>query len=1671
MAEALKQKKPDEEKNVIEQAVGVVDKVTPDPAIITAAPGKAAERGGIFDIDPRPGATGEVGDIAGQDETYGGALTPEGTLGPSMKESREQQQRGLTIDEFKTAIERGQITSLPNVTQAKLLSFVKESKNLDESPETRQYFENQLLDFLDEYTYQQSKADSQVIVEFEREGKFAPTEEAYESPNLMSAQELKYAAKSEIRKSVAGKFANVPLNQDLLPEDFTLLEQIVVDRVSTNSMINVIEEKLYRNLGVEGLDFAGDALFSWVPSAAASGFGWVGGNIANVPQAVLNSAFGTQYETRYVELSEMWRAAKPYRDAVEKTWAQTLSDDFGLRTTQQTLQEIIREELTARLADDPERLDRLLNIEVQNADGSTAKIARPLVNESVASDVVSSVVRTLSTSERVGVSAIDTLLVLFGSGKARKASDKEYVESLRKKVDGYINAGDDFGERLGSMSFGEQLLALESDKKIKKFNRGRVERTLAFEAAEAGTQRIADDIVKLQNELDRRRVMDGKTVPSDRLGSYRKGQRYSFDNDLEVPKLLADIETMKRRANVARLRMHGSPILKSTLVEGLPLTAAQVASGYFMAPALGGDVFAAEGIGALIYLSVGRPTLKGIGYGFARANAATGNMAQEAGVVLETAASLVAYPFAKMAGAEKPTELFTGILTDRDLREYRKLIKQAKGRNLTFAELRALKYLKTVNNSLDDESRKMVRESMEAYEDLQMKIVGAFDPKEQEDVRKAFSETFAEMSDLGWMRSASALSMGSVSAMAVQGEQGIREASNLAVMQKDRLNAATLSVKKLRQMLADNKNIDPENGQVLEDYMKTLEATIVRFQDDFDLQMEDMDRTVVNLIETSLSDPSQDVKANTITALTSLGVDVKRIIDPELDVVAAQKALSDKAREALQERSRVLKETRLLRQADVSQRSRDAERVLMTFTADTREQARAPLRALDKKALADGVTVNVSGMITDLLAFTKDPTTGAPITPDSFRDFFSADSQFFKGQMGQKVFGVFNEMAKRSIRGTLSPETYDAFMNNEIIEMSRKAGLDVEKGQLLQATELDVALHLMEKGDFRGFQAAPGEVMEVYAAFRDYAVSLKDPKLSRAYKQYATNVRNLVKNNVGDYYNEWQAGADHYKVQWFDRFQRMEGPATKTLRSQKFGKLGPRPVDEAEPYEDVLDDLADVEDGVFARLLDYGYGNVEPGTMLLPLIGQIRSAMKGDATDLTKLDSQARRLFGEFADKDMQGNLYFDFSNPASKKRYDLLQSTLQEFIYDGWAREVTRKLDTAAKRSRRTPGLARDIRETGGLNMQDKLPSLENVEDVESAFNIRIINGPNNVNPGIDGAVVHSMLDLEGMVSESRSLQNLFEQDDDALAVGKRAANRIVTEIERQTKTVTGLADPKRNEVNRAIAEAAGVGRNSVSFVQRYFETGTADDLQTLALDVRLRLTGGDPNITTVTLRGREVPIEKAINDGIATLLLDGLMKKGGVVPMGGDKEVREAFVQPEALYKIMSGPAYEQVESILGPDHASFLRDVSQYFMMKSKAPMGQYDPKINNLVAEFGVNKLISRAFNLRRGMVSPQYVAAELSVALATQAGIDIMKLAASEKEGAKFMSQFLNYPENMTRAEIEMGADLIVNFVITEFASLGLDAKDYLGQIDQDLLAEATDDALEALKLKEKEGDS
>jgi len=94
------------------------------------------------------------------------------------------------------------------------------------------------------------------------------------------------------------------------------------------------------------------------------------------------------------------------------------------------------------------------------------------------------------------------------------------------------------------------------------------------------------------------------------------------------------------------------------------------------------------------------------------------------------------------------------------------------------------------------------------------------------------------------------------------------------------------------------------------------------------------------------------------------------------------------------------------------------------------------------------------------------------------------------------------------------------------------------------------------------------------------------------------------------------------------------------------------------------------------------------------------------------------------------------------------------------------------------------------------------------------------------------------------------------------------------------------------------------------------------------------------------------------------------------------------------------------------------------------------IVGLVNKMGTNQLISRSFNLARGMVSPQYVAAEFGVSLASHAGMDMMKLAAGNEDAADLILKMMKYPKDMTKADVATFDSLVTEFVISELGALG-----------------------------------
>jgi len=193
----------------------------------------------------------------------------------------------------------------------------------------------------------------------------------------------------------------------------------------------------------------------------------------------------------------------------------------------------------------------------------------------------------------------------------------------------------------------------------------------------------------------------------------------------------------------------------------------------------------------------------------------------------------------------------------------------------------------------------------------------------------------------------------------------------------------------------------------------------------------------------------------------------------------------------------------------------------------------------------------------------------------------------------------------------------------------------------------------------------------------------------------------------------------------------------------------------------------------------------------------------------------------------------------------------------------------------------------------------------------------------------------------------------------------------------------------------------------------------------------------------------KEVFNNGVLYMATNGLFARGGqgiipgetVLDFYGIKKPIRGFDNPQNITKDLRTENIKEIfEEFLGIDHRRYLDDISD-LLAKEKAASMNVD-KINGILRPMGDNEIISRAFNLARGMVSPTYVGAEIALRIASGAGVDMVRMAAGSKEASRLMAKMLKYPEKLNKVELGRMSILIQDFLLTELANMGKTIPDY-----------------------------
>lgn len=1580
--------------------------------------GEAFQRSGVTGVDPESRTGADVEYAPGQ------------TLEASMTESLEAQRADTDFDTFASMIETGAIQGIGNTPIEEFQAALKVSRDDTKNESIRNRATQFLTGAMNVYNAGKPRTGLTAF----GSTTFQPTPGAVEAaeegdPALLKAQGKQYGMERVLFGAVSGNLNLAGLD----PKDARAVEEEMIATITTNELFSVVQTRVDEGLISGTAFFVGDAIFDYIPYGIATLLEYGARGIYGGGQEF----FGVERTAQPKSMSDIWKENEPLRMAWRDSYRAAITDPIGLQMLNETMNDVLVDRLERRFADDPEKLEEILRPTLRGADneplltpdGRVMRGRRDFVSQDAAAQILTAATENLTEAEQFFASAVDTGIALYGVTKGKLKLSQRELAKAREKVDEVVERGsaDDatefdvyLADRIRELPLNQQISELASMDRLDNVNVLAVTNALEVESAVAGTQRIVDKVKELDREILR---INKSGTPREKLTI----------GDLEAQK-----RTLKQQYWGSRVKLHGMPVMRTTALGGAPLAAAQYFSGEYATEMFGGDRMAAEGMGALMYLVAGRPILKFSSWGLASVNYKLGN---PAGIVTEAAEDFIGTAANAMSLGAVRSDFLTGAFTDRDINAYIRQLEKEGGRRITFKERKGLEYVKKLASVLDDDSRQMVVKSIERYTTLREDIVNMLPANKQVEGEKLFEESFAIMSNLGWMRSAAMLSTSKVNIGDLSKAEGTREARAAEAMNRKAIEQANFTIRNLEDLMRKNV-VDPQDRARISDYIETLRRTVNRAEIDNEKNAANLRDQIEQTIIAGVSDPDIEVNSRVLDDLIDLGYDVSQGIEQDLTEGAYYARARGYVNEALMARSEALKARRGTRET-FGETSKNMEVVMMNHIDDSRDTASAGFRRLDEAA--GGTTINIGDMVLELYDLMEGMQFGDTRNPARLQNFFSSKSELFRGRMGKRAQTVFENMANRAM-SALSPEAVDnliALHRTEVDENGNRLETFLGTNANLQ----DIIAYKLSRGEFNAFQATPKEVMDMVSVFHDYAISLKDPALARQYYNYADRAAEIVGQQAPEFQKQWQAAADTYKVQWFDKFFRQDGPVAKLRASQKAGAFGTKEQREARRAA-ARDE--EVTDTLFGEMFMYGYGTTDPQTFLNPLVRRMERALRpgATATDLEEFDSVARRLVAELADRDETGKAFFDATNPESMRRLGALQATLGEFMYDAWASKVVKNLDdTTPFRVGAVSGEARQktytrkqefdrMQETGGYKM-DPI-DMRGVTFLEEAFTVELrgTGRPKEV----------KILDLEGMVSEQRSIESLIEKDE---SYAKQAISALESFAKRVDDGASAVELEKRMDTESlALVRRATRIEDGAAFVSEYLTKGAgAKSIETLKEEVRLRLQGGDPSKTKINVKGTELDIDDAVDRGVKLLLLDGLQSVGKLKAQTG--QVQRAFGEesfavtyeaPEELFEMLSNPqSFAFVSDILGKKHAQYIKDITEYMVMRSQHE--KIDPRLEGIVRGFGVNQLISRAFNIRRGMVSPQYVAAEVAVSIASQAGMDMMKFAANDEQAARLMRKFIEFPDDMTKAELDTFSSQIVTFVVTEGGYIGLNFDD------------------------------
>lgn len=1285
-------------------------------------------------------------------------------------------------------------------------------------------------------------------------------------------------------------------------------------------------------------------------------------------------------------VSEAWAESAEDRTKAAQEWKDWVGDNLNLKLLSDTINETIHQTLKIKLDKNEIDLDTYKALTESDIIGKDGKpLKKQLVSEEQAQSFLMESIDQLNTGQRF-------LKLFMGNftgigGLTAKGSMKATSElaDLRKKVN--TSSG---SAQISRIAKGKGKFEFKSV--VEKANEIRREGEEIYLNHKLIGQALRKEQIK--------EVFSKMKARRDRLFKELKVlERQGKKGTLEWKKKNNEYQSIKGKVFRNVWSGRTKPVFREAVLLTTPATVVQWA---FTETLSGGDnpimdFYGAQGVGAAFHL------ITSLRFGGKKATAESPGM--QGTSLQDVVYNIAAWPIRQLKdGTSSWMDVVAlgripgvNILRSRDLADYNKMVEQARGYRLTIKERRAAQYVMELRAILPEKRVKQLLKNIKDQTELEEEIIKQFPRDDQNEIREIITAPFAQASGLIWLKSAYAMAGSSgITAKDLKNFKKYEDMQVIADFKKEQIKFTERAIENLKTLR--NKNL--EDPELLETLIKKYESLVTKETNTLIDNNQELLNDFIELNKSVYLDPDIQITPDTADMLLNAGVKARRQVDENLSEGEALQQQVTENYELLKSRAKEMKSN--LRSSKTPRRSAHLiESVLDTHIQDMIANGKIFYKDLDNLALKENKTIDVSSLLRQF----KD--IADPLKDTDFRAFFSKDAKFFNSPLNQKLRASLQGMAERYLK------QLDKGTIKKLMEMATTPGSKHQIAESMDDIDLfDIALYWQEKskgGKFKAFNALPSEVTEIYQAFRDFSFRVADPNMADRFENQAVNVANLIKNQDVKYYTAWKKANTHYKKQWFDRIDG-DGIVSSFIKSKSKR----------------VTELSKTDKEIQQKFKSIYKKGGEPDKLLEEYVKYAAKFLgSGEDSDLGTVQNWTNNFIAQVADI-VDDDYVFDLTTEKGLNKWNVFKDAIDGGVYAKWAKPILEKYEKL------DPRIAAQLKkENGGYDFtvlnQDRLDEIREASMVKLK---RI---------GKDGEVETvevPLLDLKKIIVDEKDIVKVMKKDK---KLQESYKNWVKTSRDK-IKAVQKAELERKNIVDETVAKLQTLtGQSNDGFYEKYILNGTVGSL------TMLRNKAKDKGIS-----------EQDFNDGVLYMLTKGWINRGDkrVIPNlfvdmpDGTQIPARGFNTPEVMLADLKTQKSKQIfEEFLGVDHTKYLTNVSD-LLARQKASMLNLD-SVTGVIRQISDNELISRAFNLARGMVSPTYVGAEFALRIAQGAGIDMVKLAAGNKDAARLMAKMLEFPEKLSKVEVSRMSTLIQDFVYTELVQLGLGIPEFYDKIYQE----------------------